>query len=479
MSRACAVCLLLGAVLLACEQPRRSSAPVDAAASDAVRATDAPAGAPPASPGGPTPVDTGSGPALLDAPPGPPADTGGGVATDTGPTGGPTSCAAPLRLCGGRCVPDSTAACGPSCAPCRSNPDNVDVSCQAGTCVYRCLADYAACGDQRPDITGCLTDVRQPENCGRCGRRCEGQPCMDGMCPPSLVARLNLGEIGAYRGNNFDGQDFYFSHDGAIHALSKNGGQPRLVRSQVTGNIWDFGVLGDYLYWIGPGPECDIVRAPKTGGTPQRVASTGCSGEEYRFGQVGNHLYWTRRQPTPNRAPFVIERMLLPGGSVETVGRDSASLDVDALFDPSGAYWLISDAAGFDIRRATAGSASWQSFHAGTATNAVLLLADEASVYWIEGGDTIKRLAKNGTGEPVEVGQTSATISSFGRVHTRRLGADVLVFGGAEVVITFPLAGGKVTTLVNRQGGVIAAAGADDRYAYWLNDQGVLSRVLR
>ena len=305
---------------------------------------------------------------------------------------------------------------------------------------------------------------------------------MDGMCSPTVLARLNLGEIGAYPGNQFDGRDFYFSNEGAIHALSKQGGQPRLVRSQVTGNIWDFAVLGDYLYWIGPGPECDIVRAPKTGGTPQRLASTGCSGGEYRFGQVGNHLYWTRRESTANRAPFVIQRMLLPGGSVETVGGDSVSLEVDALFDSSGVYWPIAeDGVRFEIRRATPGSASWQSFYAGTRRDAILLLADESSVYWIEGGDTIKRLSKDGTGEPLEVGQTSATISSFsiGRVRTQRLGADVLVFAGGELVMTFPLPGGKLTTLVNRVGDAIVAAGADDRHAYWLSDKGVLSRVLR
>jgi hypothetical protein len=122
---------------------------------------------------------------------------------------------------------------------------------------------------------------------------------------------------------------------------------------------------------------------------------------------------------------------------------------------------------------------SWRTFYSTQASDGRLLLADAGFVYWIERRQTIKRMAKDGGGEPALLGESPVPMSSGGQVRVQSSGTELIIFGGYEAAVRLPLAGGKVITLVPDQPREVAAAGADDRHIYWITTEGVVSRVIR
>jgi len=87
--------------------------------------------------------------------------------------------------CGDKCVgPNDPSACGPACTACPAAP-NATPTCNAGACGVACAAGYANC-DANP-ANGCEAALASdPLNCGACGKSCNGQACVNGLCqaPP-------------------------------------------------------------------------------------------------------------------------------------------------------------------------------------------------------------------------------------------------------------------------------------------------------
>lgn len=104
---------------------------------------------------------------------------------------GDVSCNPPLELCSGQCVDTQTAPqhCG-SCSGKCPTPFNSIATCNAGTCSFDCLGDFADCDGQAAD--GCETDTSSSvQHCGACNFQCAftnatpdcvGSKCVMGAC---------------------------------------------------------------------------------------------------------------------------------------------------------------------------------------------------------------------------------------------------------------------------------------------------------
>jgi len=91
------------------------------------------------------------------------------------------TCKPGYRACGSRCVVTTDpSACGPGCTVCPV-PPNATAACQADRCAFLCDVGFGNC-NQDPD-DGCETRFADdPENCGGCGKSCNGGVCVDGEC---------------------------------------------------------------------------------------------------------------------------------------------------------------------------------------------------------------------------------------------------------------------------------------------------------
>ncbi len=103
------------------------------------------------------------------------------------------ACAEGLTLCGGECVDTLSDGdhCGGCGAVCTAGGGASAASCEDGSCVHRCLPDFATCEE---GSAGCESDLRTSNaHCGTCGTSCEDLPntatsqCTDGGCAISCA----------------------------------------------------------------------------------------------------------------------------------------------------------------------------------------------------------------------------------------------------------------------------------------------------
>jgi hypothetical protein len=92
--------------------------------------------------------------------------------------------------CGGQCLAEADpAACGPACLACPAPPYAI-ATCTANLCGFGCIAGFGDCDGNAAN--GCeAVLVVDALHCGQCGRSCNGQPCVGGVCqvPPPAPPR--------------------------------------------------------------------------------------------------------------------------------------------------------------------------------------------------------------------------------------------------------------------------------------------------
>lgn len=78
-------------------------------------------------------------------------------------------------------------ACGHACGS--ANTD-LPSKCEAGKCGFTCKPGFAHCSTD--DTTGCETStLADKNNCGACGHSCQGGDCEGGKCKPVQIAQLS------------------------------------------------------------------------------------------------------------------------------------------------------------------------------------------------------------------------------------------------------------------------------------------------
>ncbi len=96
-----------------------------------------------------------------------------------------SACASETIACSGSCVDTSSdpLRCGNCTTRCPDRPSSAP-SCVGGVCSFECDIGYADC-DGLAD-NGCESNLRELDNCGRCGQRCYGAnaltSCTSGAC---------------------------------------------------------------------------------------------------------------------------------------------------------------------------------------------------------------------------------------------------------------------------------------------------------
>ena len=115
---------------------------------------------------------------------------------------------------------------------------------------------------------GCPPDLdSNPKHCGRCYRDCEGGECSNGVCKPVKIANADRITYGA---SALALDDSYVYWARPIMRVSKMGGTPELLSSDVPDAVWGIAVGDSHVFWGGPsyGP---VRRVVKIGGASQAL----------------------------------------------------------------------------------------------------------------------------------------------------------------------------------------------------------------
>jgi hypothetical protein len=110
-------------------------------------------------------------------------------AIDAEPVDGqtPPGCA---LACSGTCIDasDPTWGCAADagCRPCTPPPNSDVLGCGGQKCVFACTPGFVDCA---AGVPGCETDPHNDrDNCGTCGKKCDGGVCSNGECAASCDA---------------------------------------------------------------------------------------------------------------------------------------------------------------------------------------------------------------------------------------------------------------------------------------------------
>lgn len=204
--------------------------------------------------------------------------------------------AAPSTLidCAGKQVdkatdPANCGACGVVCA----NPHGRS-ACTRGVCAPTCDPGWKDCGDPR---AGCTQDIKSdPFSCGECFKRCEGVPCVNGVCAGDT--RIVAGDLWGSR---------VVAVDATYAYLSRPETKPKWLRVRMSDGVAEerdgakeflpAAFDGKYLYGCKFAPDylCELRRR-ENDGPETTIAKLGEMLDPAIVVRDGT-LYWVRKVP--------------------------------------------------------------------------------------------------------------------------------------------------------------------------------------
>jgi hypothetical protein len=350
-----------------------------------------------------------------------------------------------------------------------------------------------AIDDKNP---ACTTDVdveSDPNNCGRCGRKCDSGSCEDGRCPVvTLVATAGYWTYGIAE----HGEYVYWTtaDDYAVRVVRKADGTTGTVFSSALDTYWHpSGIVVDdqYAYWstiisggiyrgrlngLNPSPELKALGATER---PAQLAADG------KFLFTASVLY---ASPNWGVSRFskglsgTTEQALIASNQPEALG---------IAVDGDWVYWTVGSGA-IGVWRANKLDGTSLAYIRPGVQASHALAVDDNWVYWhdpaLQNGPTkpsgkLLRVAKDGKSE-VPIADEPATVSDIaldseraywfttdGRIMSvRKSGSELLTLAVDQV----PLFDDTGALIGGTEGGVLAV---DETHVYWIAGTQVRSTV--
>jgi hypothetical protein len=314
----------------------------------------------------------------------------------------------------------------------------------------------------------CVDETSDPENCGRCGHRCQGGSCSGTppVCQPVTLATgpvyiqgLAVGPTNVYWDNTMSGVP---APAGTINSISIDGGNPTVLASAQPDPIV-LAADNTNLYWTdGSG----VVKTMHVGGGG---IATIASGQDNPYFVVvdANNVYWdTFNDGTVMSAPIL-------GGTPVTLATGQlhpASLAVTATH----VYWAGDTSIA--IFRVPIGGGTVETLVAGGPPDAAYagggdIAVNATHLYWTQPGAT----PTTGTVMAIPLDGGSPTTLASDQDGPGAIALDAtnvywVTYNGGTVM-ALPLAGGTPITLASGQSGPGGLA-LDATTVYWANYAG-------
>jgi hypothetical protein len=371
-----------------------------------------------------------------------------------------------------------------------------------GACTFgRCKAGFVHCGGDVNSV-GCEVNAQSDENnCGRCGKKCDGGACIAGACQPFTLAanQSNPGQL------VFDGAWVYWTNYGSSGGGSVSkvrlDGPPVIVVAAAQPNAWGISVAGDEVFYTtqagtaaAPAPNV-VGRAPKDPSTsvpPRALAIVGGRTRGIAVDATTNYVYFAMYDVPDTTSKFVqgiyrIDRVA-PSAVPELVA--AAQKPNSVVVDATNIYWTneggLTPGTGSVVYAAKAAPlpATITTLAESLARPRGLAL-DNETVYWTNAGTT-SSLRDSSIEKRPKDGQSPKVTLASGLSDSRELAVDPGA-GGYVYFASFrdntvsrisksPKAG-EMPTIVARNPDTPAlpsiaaplSVAVDGKYVYWSN----------
>jgi hypothetical protein len=425
---------------------------------------------------------------------------------DVGPSCATLAQACVSGACVGVCAPASTQCSGSGAvqtcsangewgppAACTTGVAHATASCSGGVCTgFACDAGFTQCGNS------CLDLQTGSNNCGACGRSCQGGACTAGLCPAVTLASLPWlpGGIALDASNVYWTQLDNTGKAGSVWQIPTGGGTPVLLAS---GLHHPSGIAVDSgnVYWVNQGfnvGDGSVMTVPIGGGVPITLASGLGSPDEVSV--AASAVYWTDRDKSNTDSGLVLS-VPAGGGAITTVATGQQEpLSVvavpEVLYLPIGGKLVATEITNVyfsnysgDSVENVLGLGGPSTLFAGTGTLGVVsdIAVDATNVYFgaidCNGCGGSLRSVPVGGGAPVAL--ATGLGSPYGvAVDTSSVYVTSLVSLTQQLVQKVPLAGGAPLTIASSPSQAqipFRNVVVDSTSVYWLTESAVMKVV--
>ena len=362
----------------------------------------------------------------------------------------------------------STGLCG-----CASSSDckGTNQACGAASVCIECKPGFVDCNGAAYD--GCESNpASDPENCGTCGKSCQGGACNNGVCSPA--PELVIDDKAALLAVD-DTDVFYTSSESVLTKWVKRvapTGGPATQIAKMTDNFEGLAIDASKVYFTvsvfatDPDP---IFSVPRSGGTPTQIGSQSATYAPLLQVDAGQLYY----RSGPSSAGNAVFRIPLTGGSATKIvdGVDYFALSASHVVYPN----VVS--SGLSDLYAVPKSGGAPSLVATKVADCTEMAADGSDVYFI-GPDarSLSRVPVGGGTPQVLLASTSHPFA--GCLNEIRIGVDAIyVTAGAQtssVLLEIPKAGGPYSLIASIQ--KLTDMALSSTHIYWADD-GAIRRL--
>jgi hypothetical protein len=340
---------------------------------------------------------------------------------------------------GGATASTSTSSTSTTTSSTTSTTSSTTASTSSGGCTLK------DCGN------GVCTDTsKDPDNCGACGRSCNGGLCQNGMCG---VAELVMGESDL-KGIAVDKDAiFYLRKDGVVRLEKPQGSSQKLLAQNYGTTALTVGLDATSVYWIESAGTMSIIHSVDklNGGTPTILAK----GQAIPLGIAvsSTDVYWT------NAAAVVTAAKTAMSSAGTTFA--SSQGPVGIAIDANNVYWTDITAASVFKKPLVGGSTQTVAMTQGSPWG---IAVSKDVVVWAAKTAAAVRMAPIAGGGVIDL----ATGVSMPE-HVAVVG-DVAYFTSSDAIWRADLIGQSSTAIVTSQSPTGVAA--DSSGVYWTTADG-------